>query len=257
MFGKIINSLFVAGVGELRRVQFVLLSILIATAIGIVPILIYRPSVGTCIGITLVPWIFTAYRLFSIQRMLDVHLAGEAFELLTAFGSMGKNQNHNGAFDNQTIRLYLIAISGIFLVQTSLFLTLPLYVNYTDSGLATTILIVMLSVIIGISSGSFFVKMLRVAVAVTVVVYSALLVFVLFPQVGFYLSGLVGQHGLVAPSTAKLSNELVELQHKQQEKIDNDFVKGVIAWQEANPGVPLPKEYQDAFDRARNLGRLK
>ncbi|NTV41241.1 MAG: hypothetical protein HGA61_03120 [Candidatus Moranbacteria bacterium] len=253
---RLFALLWAAGTEELQRLRFLLISVSGATLIGAILILAFRPSVGVCLWIVLVPWLFTAYRLFSIERLVQVHLAGESLEILSTLRALLNRQNVN-PLENELTKFYLLVISGAFFFQTALFLMLPLYVNFTEGGITAVLLIIMLAVVVGIASASFLATIFRGFVFATVALYCVGLLFVLFPQVQFYLTGITGKVEVVAPSTAKLANELSSLQSEQQEEIDNNFVKGVIAWQKAHPGERLPKEYQAAFDRARQLGKLK
>ena len=252
--------------GELVRIRWTLMTVLGATILGSALILLISPSIKVSICITLIPWLFTLYRLCSVRRMLNMHLTGESFEFLTALsnelkklrGRPVENQEETGVFDNEFIRAYLTVISKIFLAQTALFLILPLYVNYTFGGMTAAIVILMLMVVVAIDNFTSFKKMSRFTVKVAVVAYAVGLVFVLFPHVGFYLDGLIGNKvNVISASTAKRVNDLTAIQKKQQEQIDNEFVDGVIAWQKANPGVKLPKEYEDALNKARGLGLMK
>lgn len=283
MFNSIINffsDLFDNTVDELAKLRECLINILIATIVGVIAILAFEPSMEKCVWITLIPWVVSAYYLFSIQRFIRMHITGEMLELLhvsvtnlakaaaviTATGTTttasatpapAAAPATTGILDNPFIKIYLNVISKIFLAQTALFLILPLYVNYTFGGKTTAIIILMLMVIIAIDNFTSFTKLSRFTVKIAVIAYAVGLIFVLFPHVGFYLTGITGSAKVVSASTAKRVNDLNALQREQQEKIDNDFVDGVIAWQKANPGAKLPKEYKEAFNRARKLGMLK
>jgi len=250
--------LWAAGTEELQRLRFLLISVFGATLIGAILILAFTPSVGACIWITLIPWLFTAYRLFSIERLIQVQLTDVTLGFAKSLGEILTKKEEKSSFsENDLTKIYLLIISGIFFFQTALFLMLPLYVNFTEGGVTAVLLVVMLAVVVGIASAKFLAGIFRLLVKVTVVLYVVGLAFVLFPQIGFYLSGVTGNTQVVAPSTAKLTNHLFKLQRKQREEIDNRFVEGVIAWQEKHPGQDLPPAYQAAFDRARQLGKLK
>lgn len=266
MIARFFSAMWNAVSGELVRIRWALVTVLGATLMGAFLILALKLSIRVSVWVTLIPWLFTAYRLYSVQRLINVHVTGEGSEFLTALsnelkklrGRPAKDQEATGVFDNEFIRAYFSVISNIFLVQTALFLVLPLYVNYTFGGMTTAIIILMLMVVIAIDNFASFRKMSRSTVKIAVIAYVVGLVFVLFPHVGFYVDGLIGNKvNVVAASTAKRANDLAALQKKQQEQIDNEFVDGIIAWQKENPGVKLPKEYEDALNKARRLGLMK
>lgn len=266
MIARFFSAMWNAVSGELVRIRWALMAVLGATILGAVLILVFSPSVGVSVWITLIPWLFTAYRLYSVQRLINVHITGEGSELLMALsnelkklrGRPVENQEETGVFDNEFIRAYFSVISNIFLVQTALFLVLPLYVNYTVGGITTAIIIAMLMVVIAIDNFTSLKKMSRFTVKIAVIAYAVGLVFVLFPHVGFYFDGLIGSKiNVISASTAKKVNDLAVIQKKQQEQIDNEFVDGIIAWQKANPGAKLPKEYEEALNRGRKLELLK
>jgi hypothetical protein len=261
MFTRFFAVLRTEGSDQIESLRFVLMSVIVTSVLSVVAILKIKPSVGVSVCITFLPWIFIGFRLFSISRFVGTHVIGEGIEFFSSLTKIFKGVKNDfeetGALDNEFIRIYWSVVSGIFLAQTVLFLILPLYVNYTDGGFTTGIIMAMLVAIVLISSATFFMKIFRMAVVMTVVAYSVGLIFVLFPQTNFYLTGLIGKTNVVAMSTAKKVNELDALQSVQQEKINNDFINGIIVWQKANPGVELPTEYKEALQRARQLGKLK
>lgn len=260
-----INNLFRVAMNEMRHLRLNLMYVIFWTVVGVVLLLVCKPTMATFAWFTLVPWLASAYFLFSIQRFIRLHIAGEGIEFLGAMsdamrrlrGGNVETREQTGAFDNEFIRNYISVISNVFLVQTALFLLIPLYVNYTLGGKATAIIIVMLCVIVAIDNFASFRKISRFATKAMVISYVVGLTFVLFPHAGFYLGGLTNKVDVISVSAAKKVNDLDKLQKEQQEKIDNDFLDGVIAWQKAHPGSELPKEYKEALNKARQLGKLK
>lgn len=262
MFGTIWNALFTEH-GELARLREVLISVVVATIVGILPILMFRPSIGVCLWITLIPWMFSAYRLFSINRLVGVHLTGEGLEAAEALAEVLLKKvdssvpdvlaEKTGIFDNPLIRIYLRIISGIFFFQTSLFLMLPLYVNYTVGGFTAMILVTMMSAMMIIISAKFSQKALVVASVAMMLVYSAGLILYLFPQIGFHTRGLTERIHVVPASTAQIAEEIKDLQAKQLEEIDNKYLNQVLEWQKANPGKEPPQWFKDALAKKRAL----
>ncbi|HBI50552.1 MAG: hypothetical protein US57_C0008G0031 [Candidatus Moranbacteria bacterium GW2011_GWC2_37_73] len=160
-----------------------------------------------------------------------------------------------GIFDNPFIRKYLTVISNIFLVQTALFLILPLYVNYTMGGKTTAIIIVMLLTIIAIDNLVSFKKLSRFTVKVAVVAYTVGLVFVLFPQAGFYINELVGDKiKIIPPSTAKLVNDIDEFQKNKKIEANDKFLKDVAEYQKRHPKEDMPQAIKDEILRIKREG---
>lgn len=253
---RIIRALWAVAGNELDKLRWTLISIVLVTAVGIISILWFKPEVDNCILISFAIFIFSIYRLFSVRRFINLHLTGEALEILEALFSKEAGSTiasiDTGAFDNPFIRGYLGIISQIILVQTSVFLMLTLYINFTYGGAICAIIIIMLAAIILIDNTQFFVKTFRFAVKITIFIYSIALVFMLFPHVGLYLGKYV-KTSMVDSSTAKKVNELHALQRKQQAEIHNKFLGGVIEWQKKHPGEELPPEYQAKLEEYRQL----
>lgn len=253
MIERFFSLLWNAAGDEINRLRWMLISIVAATLVGVLPILAFRPSVGECFWITLVPWVFSMYRLFSIRRFIRLHVTGEVVEVVGALFESHTPATGTGIFDNYFIRTYLSIISGILLVQTALFLIMPLYVNHTAGGFTTGIVIAMLAVAIAIISVEFFAAMFRVVVIGTLSVYFVGLIFVLVPQITLYARGAIGPSKIVPVSTAKLINKYDDLQKKQREKAENDYLEYLIRWQQDNPGKKLSEKAQKWFDNKKKL----
>ncbi len=262
MIRNIWNALFGEG-GELDRFRAVLVSVAVATAVGLLLILMIRPSIGVCIWITLLSWMFSAYRLFSINRLVGVHLTGEGLEAAEALATVLLKKvegsapdvpaEKTGIFDNPLIRTYLRIITVIFFIQTALFLMSYLYVNYTTGGITEVILIIMLSTVLIIAKPKTFTKGFAIVAVVMVLVYSVGLVPHLFPQIGFHTRGITEKIHIVPASTAQIAEEIKDLQAKQLEEIDNKYLNQVLEWQKANPGKEPPQWFKDALAKKRSL----
>lgn len=259
---EFIDQLFGRSLYELEKMRRALVVVVILTIVGVAAILFLKPTVGVCVWITLLPWIISMCKLFSIKRFIRMHVTGEVLEL--AHVSVKKPTEaaaappqETGILDNPFIRIYLSVISNVLLAQTALFLMLPLYINYTVGGMTTAIIIVMLLVIVAIDNFTSFKSMSRFAVKASVVAYTVALIFMLFPQAGFYANSckksLPGEVSVIKPSTAKLFNELREVEEKQQLDEVNAYVQGIVEWRKAHPGEELPQEHKDALERAKLL----
>lgn len=248
---------------ELKLLRINLVYVVILTCGGIIPILAFRPSVSTCYYITFFPWIISGFLLFSVTHIIRMHIAGEGYEWAEALfkvfsrktqepqpaSSKSENEGSTGLFDNPFIRFYLSLIAGIFFVQTSLFILLPLYVNYSVGGATTAIMITMLSVIVLIGSMTFFARLFKSVVIIAVVLYICGLTVHLFPQIGFYTK-LDKVVRLVPLSTAQKAREIDELRNKQREQINNTLLEEAKRWQQQNPARELPSEYQEVIEAA-------
>ena len=250
MIRNIWNALFGEN-GELARIREVLISVIVATAVSFLIILMFRPSIGVCIWLTLIPWVFSAYRLFSIERLIRVHIAGEILETAEALINPKSAKIETGVFENEFSWTYLKIISGIFFVQTTLFLMSYLYVNYTTGGITPVILIAMMSTMLVTISRKFSVKVFVAAAVVTMFLCSVGLFFYLFPQVGFYTGKITENIHVVPASTAQRINKIESVRAKQIEDADNEYLEKVLAWQEANPGKEPPQWYKDALAKMR------
>ncbi|EKE25486.1 MAG: hypothetical protein ACD_5C00141G0002 [uncultured bacterium] len=243
---------------EIERMRFALISVAGATLLGVAFILIMKPSIGTSVCWTLPLWLFSAYRIFSIRRLIGLEITGKLVEFMGRLlrGRLRLAISGLGYLGNELIVTYWRTISTTFLLQTALFLALPLYVNYTYGGVVVIIMIVMVSVIVAIRNYGMFERYLRYGINMLVVGYVIGIIFAMFPHAGFYIGGLTKRVSVVNASTAKKVNELNEIRSEQQEVIDNQFVDGIIAWQKKHPGQELPPEYQARLDRARQLKLL-
>lgn len=246
------NLLWDAANGEIERMRNALTYICIATGVSGLLILIFRPTMGKCFWIIVVSWIFSLYHLFSIRRFIRLHITGETLEFL---GALMANPIHpttgTTMFDNPFIRVYWNVITGICLFQSSLLLALPLYVNYTSGGLTEMIPITMLSVTLLILSPKIFKGVFAGTTGTMMLTYFVILIFVLFPQAGFYTGKITGGVHVVPASTAKLINEYNNVKAKQIEDVDNDCLKKGIAWQNANPGKKPPQWFTEALAKNR------
>lgn len=244
-------ALWGSGKKEFDKLGYCFTAVFVATIAGIVPILVFRPSMGICFWITLAPWLFTAYRLFSIHRFIGIHITGEILEFAHAPIADPKSKKPTSIFENPFIRTYLSVISGIFLVQTVAFLLLPLFVNYTVGGVTAIIVIVMLCVVAIIGSWTFFAKAFRFGAVFACVLYSAGLILYLFPQIGYY-TGFGVQ--LIPASSAEIVRDIESLRNQQVEDANNAKLREALKWQKSNPTKQLPEEYIDVIEAAgRNL----
>jgi hypothetical protein len=190
--GNFCSSLWNTGIDELNSLRDCLISVLIATAIGIILMLVFRPSIKVCLWIALLPCLFTAYRLFSIRKFIIVHITGEILERLNIHVvALEQPAVPTSIFNNPFIKKYWEVVSGIFLAQILLFLLLPLYVNYTAGDITAAVAIIMLLVMIAISCFEIFLALFRGAVVLTIILYSIGLFFLLFPQVSPYMKDLL------------------------------------------------------------------
>jgi|GEM_PF-2088856 len=260
---NLIQALYSRGFREIEKMRRCLVSVIVLTIIGVALLLFIRPAIGPSFYFTLIPWVLSAYYLFSIKRITTMHLTGESFEFLSALsaglkksreGGTTETKEATGLFDNEFIRNYLSVIFGIFLVQTSLFLIIPLYVNYSMGGMTTVIIILMLLTIIAIDNFTSFQKMSRFTVKMAVIAYTIGLVIVLVPQVGFYASYIGGDRiNIVPQSTAKIANEINQLRAKQREEQNNARLREGLDWQRNNPGQELPSAYKE---KVQEVGRV-
>lgn len=240
--------LWAAGTEELQRLRFLLISVSGATLIGAILILALHPSVGVCIWITLIPWLFTAYRLFSIERLIQVQLTDVTLGFAKSLGEILTKKEEKSSFsENDLTKIYLLIISGIFFFQTALFLMLPLYVNFTEGGVTPVILILMIAVVIGIASAKFLAGIFRLLVKVTVVLYVVGLAFVLFPQIGFYANKFVGDTHLVDPRVASVENKIRAVGQENKTVKELAARKAVLEDLEAT-GLSL-EEYQKKLEK--------
>jgi hypothetical protein len=199
-------------------------------------------------------------RLYSVRRFIRLDTIGEGIKgaknvgaVIAAFATNStRPRTETSMFDNEFIRAYLSIISGIFFVQTSLFLMLPLYVNYTVGGLGAMILIAMLSVILIIADAKLFKSTFCFAAGATAFIYSVGLIFCLFPQISF-LTGM-NTVNVISAEEAYLANKALQLPAKQQEEKNKEYLKKMIAWKEANPDTPYPQYFLDGVERARKEG---
>jgi len=238
---------------DLRKCLIVVWSL---TIFGVVAILAIKPAIEISVWITVFPWMYSAYRLYSVRRIINVHLTGEALELARVpVADPSEPRQETGVFDNDFIRGYLSIISNIFLVQTALFLVLPLYVNYTFGGMTAAIVILMLMVVIAIDNFTSFKRLSRFTVKVAVVAYTVGLVFVLFPQTGFYMNELVGDRIKIIPaSTAKLVNDIDDFQKQKKIEANDKFLKDVAEYQKRHPKEEMPQAIRDEIKKIKKEG---
>ncbi len=235
---------------ELDHLRLNLNYVIACSLVGFFALMILRPSMEKSFWITLGPWLVSAYFLFDIKRFIHLHVAGELLELMqVAVVKPTAQSEATSVLDNDTSRLYLRIITGIFAAETFLFLALPLYINYTAGGNTTMIVIAMVAVIVAIGSAAFFTKLFRFGVAVTVILYVLGLTFVLFPQLGFY-SKLEEKVRYMPLSSAIKVREINSLREKQREQINNELLSDALKWQEQNPGQELPFAYREVIDAA-------
>lgn len=249
MIGRFFATMFFLANREAERMRRCLVAVLFATIIGAIPILLFRPSVGICLWITLVPLVFSAYKLFSIRRFIFADIAGEVLEALHMRVDDPANPNPSTSIvDNKFIRIYLSVISGIFAAQVGLFLLLPLYVNYTVGGFTALILITMISAIMIIASHGFFAKTYMALVGIACVVYVIGLVLYLFPQISYYLP--LSRIDVISVSSAKIIRETDELRKQQIEALNNGRLRAIMDWQRENPTKDLPEEFKKVQEAA-------
>ncbi len=219
-------------------------------------------SVEASICWLLIPWLFTAYRLFSIRRIIDFQVAGEVFESLRSplstlrmmWGVETETQERAEVFHSPLVIMYLNIIIGLFFFQTGLFLALPLYVNYTTGGVVPIIALAMVSVIILIASPSFFMEASKASVVLVAFAYFVGFTFYLIPQLGFYMNYVgADKIKLVPASTARIVNEIKAVEAKQQEEINNARLRQGLALRKANPGKDLPPEYKTISENASKI----
>lgn len=280
MFGRFFGASWDAIMGFVSEARWALINVISATFLGVIVILLCRPSVEASFVFILFPWIFSAWRLFSLRRLLSVHLTGEAadffaFEFFSkktvakppttgattatattgaGTGAQAPTITETGPLKNSTSDAYLKMVLNVFLGQTVLFICLVLYVNFTQGGIGAAVGLLMVLVIVAIWDKELFLKVFSATVKIMATVCVVWFLFALFPsafQVAeFYFTRVTGGGvHVVESSTAKLVNENAEIKRKQKEARNNKVIDSINRWQVANPGVPLPQDYQNFLDR--------
>ena len=262
MISRFFGTLWNATAGELNQLRWALISIIGATVIGAFLTIKFGLSIEKSIGCSFVFWVYSGYRLFSIQRLINYHLVGESFEFLVSLGDAIRRaragavetREQTGLFNNEFISNYLFVITGICYFQTGFFLALALYVNYTVGGFAPILLICMLAVIAIIANPQFFLKASKTGVAIIGLVYFVGLLIYLVPQISFYANYMgAGKINLVPLSSAKIANETDKLRAQQKEAFNNAQLQAAYEWQKNHPAQELPQEYKS---KVEEVGRI-
>lgn len=233
------------GVDELDKMRRCLIVVLAATGIGILTTLLFRPEMANSFWLSLLLWIYSGYRLFSISRYVKIHILGEALEGVKAVPVKP------GILDNDLAKLYLKLITSIYFVQTILFLGVPLYVNYTEGGVGLLIPILMVTVAAGILMGTFFPKVFVAGAVVILLIFSVGIVSEMFPQIAVYTGYYEKVAKIIPGSNAKLINRINELRKRQIAEINDALLQDALEWQKNHPGEDLSEGYQEVIDASK------
>lgn len=243
MFGYL-RALWVRGEDIGREATWAAALLCGLTAIVIAIELIFRPGVGWCIAISTPIWIYSATRIFSVRRYIEVHIGGEALEFIKAI------PNQPGVLTNQLADSYWRTISNLFLLQTVLFLGLPLYVNYTKAGAAYAVIIVMIGVALALAEWKVFQIAFRYATIAVIICMVVGVLMAMFPQLRFYTGADKYLSKAIPGSTAGKVAEIDRLRRKQREAKWNKLLDEAHQWQKNNPGEELPQNHKDVIEAA-------
>lgn len=227
---------------EGRRLRGCLISVAIATLGGTLLLVVFSPSVGCSFVITFPIWLWTCYRVASVNRYIRVHILGEGLDVFQLTPA------HGHVLDNDLARLYRRVMASILLLQTILFLGLPLYFNYTQGGRMLIVPMIMVAVAITLISWRFSVGAFSAFAGIVLVVFSVGMFLAMFPQVGYYVGLEKGLARLVPGSSAQKVNEIEKMRRKQIERLNNVALEEAKKWRGNNPGKPLPPEFQRVIE---------
>ena len=229
------EKLIKVGKGQFKALSFGAKNIVVATIIISGCILIFRPSMAICAWVLLPGWLLSAIMLFSPKQIFKIHVFGEALEGITGIGggllksiasitkkageaSGGKSdkKKSTGIFSNEATSGFLSLVMNVFLVQTVLFLSLPLYVNYTEGGLTVGIFILMVGFVLAKTIWKIFKPVLQLGVVSMALLYVVGISLVMFPQIGYYSTKFLGDTHPVDRRVAKVENEILSVSQENK-----------------------------------------
>ncbi len=233
------------------QVKWTLLVVFIATVVGIIPAFC-GASIVVSVCFAFPFWVFSGYRILSVRRYIYIAAAGEIED---AFRAIGPEKNET-IWDSQTAANYRKVAVYTWLLQTVIFLTAPLYFNFTDGGRSWLLILIMVLAAITMVSIKASLRIFRGAAVIIITLFIVMSVLQLFPHVAVW-SGLSKFSERSVPiETIKKLQELHNIKKKQKDAINNAVLDAIKKWQLENPGEDLPPEFQEAIEAAsRGLTR--
>ncbi|MEI7890735.1 MAG: hypothetical protein WCI36_02090 [bacterium] len=251
-----ISNLFRVARTEVRNIKLDLYYVIFWTILGVGLLLVFRPTVESSFLFTFIPWIASFILLFSVNHLINIHVAGEGLEFASALTGVGTTEDtkETTLLENVFSDMYWSAIKGIFLAQSILFLMLPLYINYTAGGNAMAIAICMVSVVIAISAATFFKMMFGFLSLMTVLAYCFGGILILFPPIAFQFNHFIGNKiNFSSIEAYKIANETESIRAGQRESKKIEELKRARDWQRNNPCQELPQYYKQTVEE---IGRV-
>ncbi|TSD01733.1 MAG: Uncharacterized protein Athens071425_339 [Parcubacteria group bacterium Athens0714_25] len=190
----LLKSLWSSNKETLRMLRDTLIVVIIATVIGSLSILIFRPTIEHAYWFPGICWVFAAYRLFSIGRYIRIHITGEGLEAIHL------TSNQPGVLNNELAKLYWKIITNVFLAQTMIFLSLPVYINYTEGKASLLLPAMMILVAISIANWKSATAVFRFIGTIVIIVFLAEFMFGFMPNIK---SALVKRAGKTEVAVAK------------------------------------------------------
>lgn len=232
------------------QIRWTLLIVSILTVVGLLPAFLGAP-VAHSFYLAFPIWGFCAYRIFAVWRYLHFAVAGEISD---AFAAIGPEKNET-IWDSQLAATYRKAAINVWLFQTFVFLTAPLYFNFTSGGRLWLPILIMVSAsitMISIKAGLWIFRTVAVAV---ITLFLLLAVYDMFPQVGMipHVSKWAANFKagkLVGENSRKLG-DIDALREKQRQGALAKVIKKADAWQIANPGRELPENLRKEIEAAK------
>ncbi|MCK9378894.1 MAG: hypothetical protein M0P97_01990 [Candidatus Moranbacteria bacterium] len=177
MLTRLWDILTTWGNDEIDELRFAILAVVASTVIGALSIVIFRPTIENAYWFPVICWFFSAYRIFSIKRYVTIHLTGEGLEALRI------TSNQPGVLDNELAKLYWKIITNVFLAQTMIFLSLPVYINYTEGKASLLLPAMMIIVAISIANWKSATTVFRFIGTIIIIVFLAEFIFGFTPNI--------------------------------------------------------------------------
>lgn len=182
MITRLWDILTTWGNDEIDELRFAILAVIISTVVGVLSIVVFRPTIENAYWLPVICWFFSAYRIFSIKRYVTIHLTGEGLEALRI------TSNQPGVLNNELAKTYWKVITNLFLAQTMIFLSLPVYINYTEGKASLLLPTIMILVAISIANWKSATTVFRVIGTIVIVVFLAEFMFGFAPNIKSALS---------------------------------------------------------------------
>lgn len=182
MITRLWDILTTWGNDEIDELRFAILAVIISTVVGVLSIVVFRPTIENAYWLPVICWFFSAYRIFSIKRYVTIHLTGEGLEALRI------TSNQPGVLNNELAKTYWKVITNLFLAQTMIFLSLPVYINYTEGKASLLLPTMMILVAISIANWKSATTVFRVIGTIVIVVFLAEFMFGFAPNIKSALS---------------------------------------------------------------------